>query len=428
MLEMSRALGRAGLVHKGDKKPYFDATVMSGDLTWQGKKDGFTAAKHFVNLLESAGYCSRWSILTIPGNHDMTFVREGEQQWIGPDVELCYREFIREATGKDPSGFLARIKEFRSRGVVLVGLNSTRVIRKDSDELGFIGYDQFLAAMNSLWKTRPQTSPSMNELLIVFLHHHLLQIDAIKPEMLVSPSSRVRYSITLDAPLMIQVMREVNAQVVLHGHQHQRWWSVDQSGDPLTTGGALAAPLLIVGAASAGICHPDSRNEHHFQVMEVADDLLSLQMHHFSADAKDRNVPRDWQYNPTESIPLRPCCLRSPDEDRRKVMDAEGRAWASSYSRLESSWHVQQLMRGGEQEWQELRLYMMGIWRDGSQRNVLPSELRDQWKFERGLDAVLAALRRDPTMLQEYESLLNTGNAMSLDQFLLDLVRQHAEP
>jgi predicted MPP superfamily phosphohydrolase len=431
VLEIGMALRKAGLIASDAARPpkrlepHFDAAILSGDLTWQGKTNGFKLAADFVKLLEKHNYCARHSILLIPGNHDMSFVRGGKKLWLGEDVELPYREFLADV-GHKSFGFLARVKEFRSTGIVLAGLNSARIIRDDSDELGFVGYDQFFGVMSYIWSRRSKPLKERNELLIGFLHHHLIQMDPATPRGYIPRRGMRRYSITLDAPQIMAGMRQAKVQLVLHGHQHMQWCALDRSGKPDKSGGAWPEPLPIWAAGSAGIRYPDSRDEHHFQVVDVAEDLCSLTVHHFSADARVTSVPRVWRHVTMDPIKLTPEPLRRPDELVYREMDGDSRAWASSFERQQRNWKVMSLLDGGERGMNELRAFLFAAWEEGNARGVLPFHLRDRAAFEQSLDVVLRRLRIDPSLLQDYERLVGTGNELAMDQWILRLVDNHS--
>jgi hypothetical protein len=423
MIEVGDALKRAGcqptLKHL-NLKPYFQAAVLSGDFTWQGNDDGFRQTRQFIKMLGDSNYCSPESVLLVPGNHDMSFVRDGRNHWLEPDVERSYRQFISQIRSNGASRFLDSIMEFGSEGVVLAGLNSSRIIRQDSEELGFIGYDQLFAVMNRLWEDRPRKS-GKKELLIFVVHHHLSHMDSIDAGTTLPPRWRRRQSQTVDAPAVLEGMREMNAQIVLHGHQHKRWIDRNQSGTPGSNSGALPDPVLICAAGSAGICYPDSRDEHHFQVFEISDDLLSVTLHHFWADAQ-QGLGRPWEHKAMDPLPLRDCSPCLPGPDRLAVMKGHSMWWADFYQRQEADWHAKELWNGSEQEFRALRDRLMTLRHDGQARAgvMLPPKAQDGQVFGAVIDAGITELRKQlPAVRAKFESQCETPNALSVDQFIL---------
>jgi Calcineurin-like phosphoesterase len=416
MAEVGESLAKAGLIDRNGPKPFFDAAILSGDFTWQGRSNGFQTSAKFISLLTMSRYCKPDSILLIPGNHDMSYMRDGVAQWTAPVVEQPYRDFIADVLGETPEPVLFHIKEFRDRGIVLAGLNSTRIIRDDTNELGYVGYDQLFAVMNRIWKARPAAG-ARPELLVMVLHHHLTHMDTAPAEQLVPPRAQRRYSYDVDAPAILEAMGAFNVEVILHGHQHLRWLERHQAGDPV---GKPPQPFWISAAASAGICHPDSRDEHHFQVLEISEDLRTLQLHHFSARVLAKEKPREWGYRCHDPLALEPRPLLRPAANEWARMDGKSRAWNSFYQREEVSWDARQLIGGGDAGWSELYRRVLAYWEAVKNDPKLPEHLRAKAAFERALRATLEALRREHKSFQErFEKQLDTPNALSLVQYVL---------
>jgi hypothetical protein len=278
--------------------------------------------------------------------------------------------------------------------------------------------------MNRIWKSRPVGS-QQPEVLLMVLHHHLTHMDTVPVGQLIPSRQQRRYSLAVDAPAILQFMCEVKVQLVLHGHQHLRWLERHQAGDPV---GLLPHPLWISAAASAGICYPDSRDEHHFQVLEISEDLAGLKLHHFVADARAKDRPRRWRYHAHDPLVLEPCVLLRPGPDRWAAMNAQSALWNSFYQREEDSWQVKQLLSAGEPQWAQLYLRLLAYWDEGDTRQALPADFRDKQAFERTLRATLAALRHDPALLRNYENLLGTANSLSLSQYILNLMLRLGGP
>lgn len=418
ILEIGQSLRDAKLIDKNGTKPYFQAAILSGDFTWQGRPDGFRAAAKFIDLLTTMRYCAAGTILLIPGNHDMSFVRDGVTQWTAPAVERHYRDFFADTMGETPDPLLCDVRDFADHGIVLVGLNSSRIIREDTNELGYVGYDQLFAVMNRIWAVR-SAAPRPPELLLVALHHHLTHMDTVSPAEVIPGRPRRRYSCDVDAPIIVQGMRNVNVQMVLHGHQHLRWLERHQAGDPVS---GLPQPLFISAAASAGICYPDSREEHHFQVIEIFKGLAGLRLHHLYADARADFRTRRWSYHAHDPLPLNPGVLARPGRERWAEMDAHSREWNWFYSREEDSWEARELRAGAPGAWDRLQSRLLAYWVDGSARKALPPAFAERAVFERTLRLTLSALRRDLVWLADFENQLSTPNALSLSQYILRLM------
>ncbi len=203
--EASPGLSESVIAEVNSLEP--DLVIVSGDLTMNGFKTEFLAAKACLDLLACP------DVLVIPGNHDS--MNGGYMHFadiIGPRRSTVSR-----------------------RGALVVGVDSTQ---PDLHE-GRVGRSQYT------W-IEEQLSPAA-ELRVVTLHHHLLPI----------PQTGREQNICLDAGDVMQLLLRHEVDIVLSGHKHVPFaWTLNGL-TVVTAGTACSTRLRGVAEPCYNVIHSD---------------------------------------------------------------------------------------------------------------------------------------------------------------------------
>jgi 3',5'-cyclic-AMP phosphodiesterase len=147
-----------------------DVAVISGDLTTDGYKREYEAAREFVDRLQ----CTE--LIVVPGNHDSR------------NVGYVHFEEL----------FGPRARTLHSKGVTIVAEDSSE---PDLDH-GQIGRSRYASIEDDF------SQPA--DLRIFVLHHHLLPV----------PGTGRERNIVYDAGDLLEVLLRSNVNLVLSGHKH----------------------------------------------------------------------------------------------------------------------------------------------------------------------------------------------------------------
>lgn len=284
---------------------HFDAIILSGDFSFCCRPEGFRAAVAFVDSI--AKLTSRGGLVVIPGNHDIDL---GEAALVGKlrvpapkDVsERCYRDFLGEIGSRDfglhlcpPNRWLmssTRVQHKGDPGLVIAGLNSCRVERRDAQGWGYIGLDQIHHLASRLLDKAEE-----GDFILAVMHHNPLPIWDIGLEVLVHPPERRKFSFVMDAGGVLKYLSDLGIGVLLHGHTHDQ--SIKQVDGYGTSDRTRAGSIRILGAGSLGVHRGREDPPHHFQIIEL--DLPEWRMYVQDLTALDqqKGVSREWDlYKP----------------------------------------------------------------------------------------------------------------------------------
>ncbi|MCC2643934.1 MAG: hypothetical protein K0S45_4347 [Nitrospira sp.] len=190
--------------------------LVTGDLTWSGDPHEFAnALDFFQSLCRKLGLHSS-QLIIVPGNHDIEWVKgKGE---IDDNAELNYFNFCKEFYGVTPEKSFLRIHRFVINGtkVSVVALNSCRIESRENAGLGFVGRDQLGECQRFLNNNRDD-----GEIRLALIHHHLLPVNYIEG----MDWETKKVSLTLDADAVLRCLISARVRAVMHGHQHQPFYS-----------------------------------------------------------------------------------------------------------------------------------------------------------------------------------------------------------
>lgn len=278
-----------------------DALIFSGDFTFACCQDGFEAAIVFIERISA--FTRARSVLVVPGNHDMNLsepVRVGNLSLptSKEEAEGPFREFLaRLARDVGPaSNTLSMVTRLNrpGKGLIIVGLNSCRVERRDAQGWGYIGIDQIYEVAAKLRGTGGAVRAHDGDLVVAVTHHNLLPIWDVGLDVVSSIPEKRKLSFVMDAGGSLGFLADLGVSLILHGHTHvQSFKRVEGYGDSERRN----EPTMIMGAGTLGLAeagvgpHTDDPL-HHFQVLEIADDMLYCQ--DLSTLSSLRDSPREW--------------------------------------------------------------------------------------------------------------------------------------
>lgn len=270
------------LVRNGYKSD-FHAVVVSGDLTWENKHEEFTAAAHFLKHLSSILEVPFANIVVIPGNHDIAWSEADPltarrfYSLHGRSAESGYRQFYTEKLNRELSGYLVDMRIFQKDKIIIVGLNSCRLVNKRDAGLGYVGREQVEQAIRDL-RAAPAYRTSPHDFFkIAVLHHHMLPMcDLSLTDIEKAPADR-KFSITIDAKRVLDLLLSDNFSLILHGHQHLPFCAVERrlpitSNDPAAPGESQIA----VAAAGSLFVDPPHATHNQFQVIDLEEKTVKI--------------------------------------------------------------------------------------------------------------------------------------------------------
>ncbi len=224
------------------------AVIISGDLTWRADPHEFSNALKFLEKLKNYFGLSNKQIMVVPGNHDIEWIDENGN--IDSNAELNYHNFYQLFYNVVPEKSFMRMGKFRINGKVIgiIGVNSCRMESMSNAGYGYVGSEQ-------LNKIQQYLSNNQDiDMAFAVCHHHLLPVNYLEE----IRADDKRISMMLDAELVIRTLIANNVKVVLHGHQHQPYYSqiirtvpeyIDKSGKKRS----LKGKLSVVGGGSCGV-------------------------------------------------------------------------------------------------------------------------------------------------------------------------------
>lgn len=221
--------------------------IISGDISWSANPHEFSNAIEFIGKLKHELGVGSEHIIVVPGNHDIEWIKDNGN--IDTNAELNYINFYKNIYNSVPLESMIRINKYRIEGktVCIVALNSCRLESPQNAGYGYVGTDQ-LKVMTDYFRDNEDI-----DYKIAVLHHHILPVNYMEDY---DPASR-RISMLLDSESVMQSLIACGVNTVLHGHQHQPYYSKIRRVIPgFVSRGmktCLNGELNIIGAGSLGV-------------------------------------------------------------------------------------------------------------------------------------------------------------------------------
>lgn len=249
--------------------------LISGDLTCTASPHEFNEAERFINDLKSRFGLSPVQIICIPGNHDIEWLDENTK--LNEDAELNYRNFSKNIYNAEPNSLLGRFNEFYvgSHKIAVIALNSCRLESPKNAGMGYISPEQMRFITDFLKKDRFNYK-------IAILHHHLLPVNYTE----YYSTEKKSVSLTLDAEAVLQNLIKNNVDTVLHGHQHQPYYTQLHRFIPAGVAGdasEIEGKINVIGGGSVGVdissLNSIGRNTYHLlEFVDGEDSALQIKI------------------------------------------------------------------------------------------------------------------------------------------------------
>lgn len=240
--------------------------LISGDLTCTASSQEYNAAAQFIIELQKRFGIGAGQVICVPGNHDIEWINE--DGIINEDAELNYRLFSNRIYKDDPEETLIRINEFYigTKKVAIIGLNSCRLESKENAGIGYVGTEQ-LQLIEDFFKENKDI-----DYKIALVHHHILPVNYAEQY---SREQR-EVSLLLDAEALMQCLISQGVGIILHGHQHQPYFSQIRRVIPAGVAGheeIIDGVLNVVGGGSSGVGRASLNNigRNTYQILELRD-------------------------------------------------------------------------------------------------------------------------------------------------------------
>lgn len=222
--------------------------VISGDITWRANPHEFSNALDFLQKIKNYFGLSNKQIVIVPGNHDIEWVDDDGN--IDSNAELNYYNFYHSFYNVLPEKTFMRIGKFEIDGriICVIGLNSCRLESMSNAGLGYIGDEQLNKIQKYLNENRDI------DVILAVCHHHLLPVNYVEE---ISANDK-KISMMLDAELVMRTLIANKVNIMVHGHQHQPYYSqirriipeyIDETGKKTMLNGQLS----VIGGGSCGV-------------------------------------------------------------------------------------------------------------------------------------------------------------------------------
>jgi predicted phosphodiesterase len=263
--------------------PRFEAIILTGDYTWQTGEDGFQVAERFIPLLVSRGWTNEHRLFLVPGNHDIVW-RDGDQLFAPREAVRSryralavkiYRELNEDALADriQASKTLTLASYNPKTNLLVLGLNSCRILCSENRDLGYVGYDQFYGALRQL---NEQNEDPSGCLRVAAMHHHVIPVKNYK----LSELPGETFSVVVDAPAVLDALQDHGFSLLLHGHGHVPSLRVLDS-------------CLIAGAGAVALDRSWCGSQQ-YQVITVDEESISVESVVAEPPVK-RGQPRRWK-------------------------------------------------------------------------------------------------------------------------------------
>jgi 3',5'-cyclic AMP phosphodiesterase CpdA len=185
------------------------------------------------------------NIVVVPGNHDVRWGVPQDERFV--TYRNLYRLFYHDLPASDD--YFSRVRVFQidnKPSVAVVGLDSCVIESSESPGIGYIGASQMERALSELH----EKTEGCECFKIAVLHHHLIPVTSLRD--LPNSENGEHISLVADAASVLSQMQREGFNLILHGHQHQPFFSRLIYGASNGEESHLA-PLAIMGMGSAGV-------------------------------------------------------------------------------------------------------------------------------------------------------------------------------
>jgi len=284
------------LVLDDEKIENVAGVIASGDFAWKASPAEFDQARtlFFDPILGWNKKLKNYHLLVCPGNHDLRYSEEPAEKnqpvsVASEKARAAYEDFYEKLFFKRPNEFLSCGRRFLLGGAIPVEiacLNSCLLNQKDGlfQGQGFVGEKQMRDAARELGWDPHQTGP--RAVRIVVLHHHLLPVSYSE-----AAYQGWQYSVTLDAESLMRWVLKHDVDLVLHGHQHQPFYTQVVRSVDLKDTDTDSRTTTIVGMGSTGVDlgHLGEERTNMFALLQFG--VREVRIRFFSIDR--RNLPKD---------------------------------------------------------------------------------------------------------------------------------------
>ena len=239
--------------------------LISGDLTCTASPHEFNEAERFIEELRRRFGLNAAQVVCVPGNHDIEWLSDSTN--LNEDAELNYRNFSRNIYYALPAEILGRFNEFYigKHKIAVVGLNSCRLESRENAGMGYVSSEQIRHVTEKLQGDR-------FNYIIALVHHHLLPVNYTE----YYSTEKKAVSLLLDAEAVLQSLIKNKVNLVLHGHQHQPYFSKLYRYVPAGIAGdsdGISGEISIVGGGSAGadMASLNSIGRNTYQIVELVE-------------------------------------------------------------------------------------------------------------------------------------------------------------
>lgn len=230
-----------------------DGLLVSGDITCRANPGEFARAAEVIQEIATVAGVPGSNIALVPGNHDIQWQPDEFAQRHGINRTVSrenFDQFYCHLIGHSPD--FPEIRSFANRdgsgAIDLVCLDSNHVEGPDAAGIGMIDPETLSVVASKLSRSWAKEGSDLPRRTVWFMsHHHYLPVCDVD----VTEAGKRKVSVMANASQVLSIARNLDVEVILHGHQHQpflchasRWMG---STDPVRF-----RPLLMVGAGSVG--------------------------------------------------------------------------------------------------------------------------------------------------------------------------------
>jgi 3',5'-cyclic AMP phosphodiesterase CpdA len=259
---IAKDLGSLNLLNR------IDLIVISGDVVWTASQAEFNRARDVINEILTLCNTKTEKMVLVPGNHDLLWDPPAFAETSAPGARVSrenYDTFAQLLGLKKSDAFslheiLSRSERVRLR---VIGIDSNYVEGPENAGIGFVDSQ----ALDKIDKEIDRAETTA-QLTWIVTHHHVLPITST-PE---TDAKIGKISVMGNAAELLSRAAKWNAELVLHGHEHQpgitvamRWTSDFPNAD--------FHPLVVLCAGSCGVKReklgPISRNHYHVVIRQA---------------------------------------------------------------------------------------------------------------------------------------------------------------
>ena len=225
-----------------------DAVIVTGDISCSGKIAEFNRARTLLTDLLGEISVPADRLMVIPGNHDVdwapsNFAATENGLAISREAFETFLELLPKQ-GNGAAKLLKVVSESGSTSLRLLGLDSNDVEGPSAAGIGFVS-EKSLSEAAALIERDSDPEDGDNQHTWLAIHHHVFPATSHARR----DAAKSKVTVMANAVRLLDFAKRVDAQVVLHGHEHQpsvtvaRRWPQES---PLDFG-----RIAAVGAGSA---------------------------------------------------------------------------------------------------------------------------------------------------------------------------------